>query len=144
MFLGQFEHSIDVKGRLTIPARFRELMDNGAYITQGLDPNLMVLTPPSFQRLYDRVNELSMTDPTSRQLKRLIFANAAPVNVDNAGRILIPQFLRQIANLDSNALVVGVGKHFEIWSPGLWVEQTKSLNDPATNAERFISLDLPI
>ncbi|MCD4671705.1 MAG: division/cell wall cluster transcriptional repressor MraZ [Anaerolineaceae bacterium] len=144
MFLGQFEHSIDVKGRLTIPARFRELMDNGAYITQGLDPNLMVLTPPSFQRLYDRVNELSMTDPTSRQLKRLIFANAAPVNVDNAGRILIPQFLRQIANLDSNALVVGVGKHFEIWSPGLWVEQTKSLNDPAANAERFISLDLPI
>jgi MraZ protein len=144
MFLGQFEHTIDVKGRLTIPVRFRELLNDGAYITQGLDPNLMVLTPPSFERLYDRVNELSMTDPDARQIKRLIFSNAAPVTVDNAGRILIPQFLRQFANLDSTVLVVGVGKHFEIWSPGLWAEQTLSLNDPKANAERFKNLDLPI
>ena len=144
MFLGRFEHSIDDKGRLTIPALFRGLLDNGAFITQGLDPNLMVLTTPSFERLYEKVNELSMTDPAARQLKRLIFANAAPVTLDNNGRILIPQFLRQIANLNSAALVVGVGKHFEIWSPELWEMQTASLNDSAANAERFIDLDLPI
>lgn len=144
MFLGQFEHTIDEKGRLTIPALFRQLLENGAYITQGLDPNLMVLTPPSFERLYDRVNELSMTDPTARQIKRLIFANAAPVSVDNAGRILIPHFLRNLAHLDRTALVVGVGKHFEIWSPEMWAIQTEPLNDSTANAERFVNLDLPI
>ena len=144
MFLGQFEHSIDAKGRLTIPAGFRGMLEDGAYITQGLDPNLMVLTPPSFQVLYDRVNKMSMTDPMARQLKRLIFANAAPVKLDSAGRILIPGFLREVAGLDNNALVVGVGKHFEIWSPASWDQESQNLNDPAANAERFINLDLPI
>ncbi|MDX9863563.1 MAG: division/cell wall cluster transcriptional repressor MraZ [Anaerolineaceae bacterium] len=144
MFLGQFVHAIDDKGRLTIPAGFRGLLDDGAYITQGFDPNLMVLTYPSFQTLYDRVNKLSMTDPKARDLKRLIFANAAEVKLDNAGRILIPQFLREVASLDNNALVVGVGKHFEIWSPGLWSQETQTLHDPAANAERFIDLDLPL
>lgn len=144
MFLGQFIHSLDTKNRLTIPASFRGMLDDGAYITQGLDPNLMVLTPSSFETLYGRVNELSMTDPKARDLKRLIFANAAQVKLDSAGRILIPQFLREVAGLDGTALVVGVGKHFEIWSPGLWAQHTETLKDPAANAERFIELDLPI
>jgi MraZ protein len=144
MFLGQFVHSIDTKSRLTIPASFRGMLDDGAYITQGLDPNLMVLTPPSFMALYDRVNKLSMTDPKARDLKRLIFANAAEVKLDSAGRILIPQFLREVAGIEGSALVVGVGKHFEIWSPGLWAKETETLNDPAANAARFIDLDLPI
>ena len=142
--MGQFVHAIDTKSRLTIPASFRGMLDDGAYITQGLDPNLMVLTPPSFQVLYDRINTLSMTDPKARQLKRLMFANAAPVKLDSAGRILIPQFLQEFAGLEGTALVVGVGKHFEIWSPGLWMKETETLNDPELNAERFIDLDLPI
>lgn len=144
MFLGQFVHSIDTKSRLTIPASFRGMLEDGAYITQGLDPNLMVLTPDSFLAMYDRVNKLSMTDPTARQLKRLIFANAASVKLDSAGRILIPQFLQEFAGLEGTALVVGTGKHFEIWSPGLWAKETETLNDPALNAKRFIDLDLPI
>ncbi len=144
MFLGQFVHSIDTKSRLTIPASFRGMLDDGAYITQGLDPNLMVLTPHSFQMLYDRVNQLSMTDPKARDLKRLIFANAVEVKLDSAGRILIPQFLQVFADLEDSALVVGVGKHFEIWSPEVWAKETEKLNDPVLNAERFIDLDLPI
>lgn len=144
MFLGQFVHAIDAKSRLTIPASFRGMLEDGAYITQGLDPNLMVLTPPSFQVLYDRINKLSMTDPKARQLKRLMFANAAEVKLDSAGRILIPQFLQEFAGLEGTALVVGVGKHFEIWSPGVWSKETETLNDPELNAERYIDLDLPI
>jgi len=144
MFLGQFVHSIDTKSRLTIPASFRGMLDDGAYITQGLDPNLMVLTPASFQVLYDRVNQLSMTDPKARDLKRLMFGNAAEVKLDSAGRILIPQFLQEFAGLEGTALVVGVGKHFEIWSPGVWAKATERLNDPNLNAERFVDLDLPL
>ena len=76
MFLGRYEHTIDEKGRLTIPARYRELLENGAYVTQGFDHNLIVLPAPSFEKMYEHVNQMSMTDPTARQLKRFIFSSA--------------------------------------------------------------------
>lgn len=144
MFLGQYQHTIDSKGRLTIPARFRDLLaPEGAYVTQGFDQNLMVLTVPAFEVIYQRVNRLSMTDEMARKLKRLIFSNANQVEVDKAGRILIPQFLRGNVNLDGEAAVVGVGDYFEIWSPELWAEQIAQINDAEANAQRFKALDLP-
>ncbi len=73
MFLGQYEHTVDTKGRMTIPVRFRELLEEGAYITQGFDLNLVVLTASAFERISEYVNQMSLTDPSARQLKRLIF-----------------------------------------------------------------------
>lgn len=143
MFLGQYHHTIDNKGRLTIPARFRELLAaEGAYITLGFDQNLMVLTVPSFDQIYQRINHTSMTDPTARLLKRLIFSGADQVGVDKTGRILIPQFLREAAELDSEAVVVGVGDYFEIWSPELWAGQMAQIEDAEANAQRFMALDI--
>lgn len=144
MFLGQYEHTIDEKGRLTIPARFRDLLENGAFITQGFDENLMVLTNASFEIIYARVNRMSMTNPTARQLKRLIFSHADRVEVDRAGRILIPQFLRQAAQLESAAVLVGVGDYFEIWSPGRWNEESVLLQDTEANGQRFSALNLSV
>lgn len=143
MFLGQYQHNIDSKGRLTIPARFRELLvAQGAYVTQGFENNLMVLTVPSFSQIYQRVNRMSMTDPMTRLLKRLIFSGADRVDVDKVGRILIPQFLREAASLDSEAIIVGVGDYFEIWAPAIWQEQLTQLKDVEANAQRFMTLDL--
>lgn len=143
MFLGQYQHNIDGKGRLTIPARFRELLvAEGAYVTQGFENNLMVLTVPYFNQVYQRVNRLSMTDPVARLLKRLMFSGADRVDVDKVGRILIPQFLREGASLDSEAVIVGVGDYFEIWSPAIWQEQLVQLKDVEANAQRFMTLDL--
>ncbi len=143
MFLGQYQHSLDSKGRLTIPSRFREAMiADGAYVTQGFDCNLMVLTVPAFEHISQRVNQLSMTEPTARLLKRLIFSTAELVEVDKAGRILIPEFLRFATRLESEAIIVGTGDYFEIWSPGLWAEQTAKLQDADANAQRFALLDL--
>lgn len=143
MFLGQYQHNIDSKGRLTIPARFRELLvAQGAYVTQGFENNLMVLTVPSFSQIYQRVNRMSMTDPMTRLLKRLIFSGADRVDVDKVGRILIPQFLREAASLDSEAIIVGVGGYFEIWAPAIWQEQLTQLKDVEANAQRFMTLDL--
>lgn len=143
MFLGQYQHTVDSKGRLTIPARFRDLLVlDGAYITQGFDHNLMVLTPRSFDVVYERVNRMSMTDPNARLLKRLIFSNADQVTVDKAGRILILQFLRESASIDGDAVIVGVGDYFEIWSPEIWEGQSDQLNDSEANAQRFVALDL--
>ena len=143
MFLGQYRHNIDSKGRLTVPVRFREqLAADGAYITQGFDQNLMVLTKQSFEEIYQRVNQLSLTSNMARLLKRLIFSNANQVDVDKAGRILIPQYLRTGAALDGEAVVVGVGDYIEIWSPYLWEAQIAQLQDAEANSQRFEALDL--
>jgi len=142
MFLGRYHHNLDKKGRLTIPVRFREALQEGAYLVQGFDRNLMVLTPPVFERIYHRVNALSMTDPVARQLKRLIFSAASPVEVDGAGRILIPPYLREAVALNGEAVVVGVGDYFEIWPPQDWQQQMNLLQDAEANARRFAALDL--
>ncbi|MDR3575929.1 MAG: division/cell wall cluster transcriptional repressor MraZ [Anaerolineaceae bacterium] len=144
MFLGQYEHIIDEKGRMTIPSRFRELLADGAYITQGFDQNLIVLTTSSFNSIYERVNQMSVTDPNARQLRRLMFSRADHVDFDKAGRILIPQFLRQANCLENGAMVVGVGNYFEIWSPELWKRQNDLLQDAESNNQRFAALDLPL
>jgi MraZ protein len=142
MFLGQYTHSLDPKGRLSVPARFRELLEPGAYITQGFEQNLMVLTASAFERLSTRVNEMSMTDPTARQLKRLLFATADRVEVDSSGRIRIPQFLREVAGLNGEAVIVGVGDYFEIWSSVAWQPKATELQDTEANAQRFAALEL--
>ncbi len=142
MFLGQYQHNIDDKGRLTIPARFRELLEGGAYVTQGFEQNLMVLTTPAFERISARVNEMSITDPTARELKRLLFSTADRVEPDKNGRILIPQFLREVAKLDGEAMLVGAGDFFEIWAPAPWQAQMARLQDTEANAQRFVGLDV--
>jgi len=141
MFLNQYQHSFDDKGRLTIPARFRMLPD-GAYVIQGLDRNLMVLPPDAFQVIYERLMSLSLTDPGARLLRRVILGNALQVTLDNAGRILLTQNLREFAGLQTEVIFVGQGDYFEIWSPELWQGQQEQVNDTATNAQRFATLDL--
>lgn len=144
MFMGQYEHTIDTKGRLTIPARFREFLVNGAFITQGFDNNLMVLTVDDFKRVTQRINQMSLTNPLARQLKRKIFAYAEEIVPDKLGRILIPAFLRETANLQGSAGVVGVGAYFEIWSPDLWAKQIAEIQNPEADAQRFAIFDLPL
>lgn len=142
MFLGQYRHTIDNKGRLTIPARYRELLAEGAYVIQGFDQNLMVLTSTAFESVSRRVSQMSMTDPTARQLKRLLFSTGDKVEVDRSGRILIQQFLREVAGLNSEAIVVGVGDYFEIWAPEVWEQQTTLIKDVDANSQRFVAFDL--
>jgi MraZ protein len=144
MFLGQFYHNLDEKGRLTLPARFRELLaiDDGAYLLRGFDQNLMLLTSTSFMVISERINHMSLTDPTARLLRRLIYSGTVPVEFDKAGRILLPQFLRVAAAIDSEAVIVGAGDYVEIWSPELWAGQTDQLNDVKVTADRFAALDL--
>ena len=142
MFLGQFQHNLDDKGRLMIPARFRELLAAGAFITQGFDKCLMVMTDAYFKQVYDHISAMNITDPTARLLRRLILSNAYPVDVDKIGRILVPQNLRQVIALDSEAIVAGQGEYFEVWTPASWNEQMAQLQDIETNNQRFAALDL--
>jgi MraZ protein len=142
MFLGQFQHSLDDKGRLTIPAAFRDALADGAFISQGFDLNLMVMTGAYFQQVYERINAMSITDPAARLLRRLLLSSAYQVEVDKAGRILLPQNLRQFLGMNGEAMVVGQGEYFEIWTPAEWARQMQTLQDAEANAQRFAALDL--
>ena len=142
MFLGQFQHNLDEKGRLMIPARYRELLAAGAFITQGFDKCLMVMTDAYFAQVYDRINSMNLADPTARLLRRLILSNAYPVEVDKVGRILVPGNLRQVIALNGEAIVAGQGDYFEVWNPADWNEQMDQLQDIETNNQRFATLDL--
>ena len=144
MFLGQYEHAIDDKGRLTIPAKYRDLLFEGAFITVGFDNNLMVLTSSAFNTISDRVNHMSMTAPDVRDLKRMIFGQANQAEIDKAGRMLIPSYLRDLAGLKTNLIVVGMGDYFELWSSESWVERNKSLANSVTNSKRFAAFDLSV
>ncbi len=142
MFLGQYQLSLDEKGRLTIPVAFREALGEGAFVSQGFDRNLMVMTASHFQKVYERINAMSITDPATRLLRRLILASAYQVEVDKAGRILLPQNLRQFLALNGEAMLVGQGEYFEIWTPAEWGRQMQTLQDAEANAQRFQALDL--
>lgn len=143
MFLGQFQHNLDEKGRLMIPARFREELEGGAFITQGFDKCLMVMTDSYFKQVYERINAMNLTDPSARLLRRLILSNAYPVEGDKVGRILVPQNLRAFLGVESGELVVaGQGDYFEVWTPAEWKLQMDQLQDVDANNQRFTTLDL--
>jgi MraZ protein len=141
-FLGQYQHSFDDKNRLTIPARFRDLLAEGAFITQGFDRNLMVTTTTAFEQVYSRLNALNMADQNARLMRRLILGSAFQVEIDKSGRILIPQNLRQFATLEGEVVLVGQGDYFEVWAPKLWQEQLDKLQDTEANNQRFATLNL--
>jgi MraZ protein len=143
MFLGQFQHNLDDKGRLMIPARYRDLLEGGAFITQGFDKCLMVMNETYFKQVYERIEAMNLADPTARLLRRLILSNAYPVEPDKVGRILVPQNLRSFLGIESGELVVaGQGDYFEVWTPALWQEQMAQLQDTEANNQRFSTLDL--
>jgi MraZ protein len=143
MFLGQFQHNLDDKGRLMIPARYRELLAAGAYITQGFDRCLMVMTDLHFRQVYDRINSMNPTDTSTRLLRRLILSNAYLVEVDKVGRILVPHNLREFLGIANGELIVaGQGDYFEVWAPADWQLQMDNLQDVEANEQRFAALDL--
>ena len=143
MFLGQFQHTLDDKGRLMIPARYRDLLAAGAYITPGFDKCLMVMTDAYFNEMYSIINSMNMADPTARALRRLILSNAYAVEVDKVGRVLVPQNLRQFLGVESGELIVaGQGDYFEVWASADWQAQMEDVQDVQANEQRFATLNL--
>ena len=109
----------------------------GAFMTQGFDRNLQVLTASAFQEIYRRVTSLNIADPLARLLLRLILGTATEMGVDKSNHLIIPENLKEYANLQGNILLVGQGDYFEIWAPDLWSRQETQLRDAETNSARF-------
>jgi MraZ protein len=142
MFLGLHTYFLDDDHYLTLPASFREAIAEGAYVTQGFERNLLILTGAAFQELYQRVIAMNIANPLARLLLRMILGNATPVEFDRAGRILIPDNLASFAGLEEKVILVGQGDYFEAWAPSMWETQSNDLLDTEANAERFAVLDL--
>jgi MraZ protein len=137
MFFGEYDHTLDEKGRLTIPARYRDQLTNGAYITLGFDDNLMVMRNEDFNELYHNIDGLSISDINARKLSRSIFGKAVVLEFDRSGRILLPQFLRSQVQIDSAVKLVGIGRYIEIWSPEIWKRTQADIENGEARARMF-------
>jgi MraZ protein len=142
MFLGQHHQKFNSKNQLELPSLYKELLYGGGFVMQGFDRNLLVLTNQAFQEIYERVIGMNIADPRARLLSRMILGTAAPLRVDDAGSILVPQGLRDFASLEGEAVLIGQGTHFEIWAPSEWAPQVANIQDVDANAQRFAEFDL--
>ena len=122
MFLGNYEHTIDDKGRLTIPSKFREELEGGVVVTRGLDGCLWAFSRSEWEILAEKISGLPTTNQAARNFARLMFSNASDSIPDRQGRVLIPQSLRDYAGLDPDTLLIGVMNRVEIWNPAKWSE----------------------
>lgn len=122
MFLGEYSHTVDAKGRLTIPARFRAELGLGLVITRGYQKCLAVYPQEEWLRLATKVAQMPSTSRETMAYNYLIFASASEATLDSAGRILIPAYLREYAGIENQVTIVGVNTHVEIWSPERWRE----------------------
>ena len=120
MLLGEYEHSIDPKGRLAMPAKLREGLGAKFVITKGLDGCLFVYDMEQWQKLEQKLASLPMTRKNARDFTRFLFGGACEGECDKQGRVLLPANLRQHAHLDKDAVIVGVGNHAEIWDAATW------------------------
>jgi MraZ protein len=140
LFLGKFSRTLDTRSRFSLPSTFSGQLSGGAYLTQGFDRNLQVLTSSAFQEIYRTVASLNIANPLARLLLRLVLGTAQELGVDANGQLTIPAELKQFANLQEDIFLIGQGEYFEIWSPDLWNKQEAQLRDAETNSSRFSAL----
>ena len=120
--LGQYDHTIDAKGRIIIPAKFREQMGDDFIITKGLDHQLFVYAPDEWNLFEAKLRALPISNPQARKLSRFFLVGASDVTVDKQGRITLPMQLREFAGITRDVLLAGVGNHLEIWNPDRYNE----------------------
>ncbi len=142
MFLGEYVHTIDDKGRLTIPAKFRGELATGLVVTKGIDRCLVVYPMEVWRGLKGRVAALPVTDRNARDFRRLLFAGASDVVPDGQGRINVPQPLREYAGMDGQVVIVGCDTYIEVWAPERWEGVKARVETDDDNAERWAALGI--
>jgi MraZ protein len=144
MLLGEYEHAIDEKGRITIPAKFRGELAEGIVVTKGIDRCLWLFPMEVWVELSEvKFKGLRMTDPNAREFQRQVFGAAFDSLPDKQSRFILPPLLREYANIDKQAVIIGLYDRCEIWNPDLWRERReRSDNDPEGRARQFESLGI--
>jgi len=123
LFLGEFDHAIDDKSRLAIPARFRAQLEEGLVMTRGVERCLVIYDLDAWRGVSDRIRNLNAWQEDARRMQRHFFSGAVTAQPDKLGRVVIPQFLRTYAQLEDDVTVVGVADRVEVWSRTEWQRQ---------------------
>lgn len=132
MFIGEYKHNLDSKGRVAVPAKFRKILQEGAVVTKGLDNCLFVYSQEQWEKMAEKFASLPMSQSKARAFARHMLAGAMDVEFDNQGRITLPDYLRKFAGLDKKIVIAGLYDHLEIWDEQQW-ENYKQESEQNTN-----------
>jgi MraZ protein len=143
MFIGEYSHSIDEKGRMNMPVKFRRDLSGGVVVTRGLDRCLFVYPKSQWEELAEKLSRLPITQKSSRAFARLMLAGAMEADMDAQGRMMIPEYLRTYAGVKKHVVVTGLFNRIEIWDEDAWGEyRTKTEEASGEIAESMSSLGI--
>jgi MraZ protein len=120
MFIGEYHHTIDEKGRLSVPKKFRGELEKGLVITKGLDGCLFIYTNNEWEKMSTKLNSLPLTNKNAREFKRHMTSGAMDLEIDGQGRVILPEYLREFAGIKKNVVVAGIAERIEIWDEVVW------------------------
>ena len=136
MFIGEYQHNLDTKGRLAVPAKFRSLLQEGAVVTKGLDNCLFLYSKDAWKKIAEKLANLPIGQSKARAFARHMIAGAMEIDFDSQGRVTLPEYLRLFATLDKKVIIAGLYDRLEIWNEDAWSEyKTSSEKDSAEIAE---------
>jgi MraZ protein len=131
MFIGEYTHALDPKKRLSLPAKFRQEIGKKAVLTRGLDNCLFLYPAKSWERIASKLNELPIGQADTRGFNRFMLSGAVEADIDGAGRILIPDFLKEFASLKGRVVLAGVSDRIELWNEKVWEEYKRRIERQA-------------
>ena len=143
MFIGEYQHNLDAKGRIIIPSRFRDELHNTFILTRGLDGCLTIYSLEQWEKMFVELNKLPTTKKDARSYLRMLTTRATECTLDAQGRIIIPSFLAKAVNIEKECVVVGVNDHIEIWDKKAWedyyLEASNNFEEVAENLTELIN-----
>lgn len=143
MFIGEYQHNLDEKGRVAIPAKFRGKLSEGAVVTKGLDNCLFLYTKEEWEKLATKLASLPISKANTRAFSRLMLAGAMDVQLDKQGRIVLPEYLRQYASLKKKIILAGLYNRLEIWEESEWEKYKQGTEEQSSDiAEALEGLDV--
>lgn len=129
MFIGEYSYSIDEKGRISIPVKFRSKLLEGCIVTRGLDRCLWVYSTEEWQKISEQIASLPITQKNARSFSRLMLAGAMDLNLDKAGRINLPGYLKEYSGIKNKVVICGMYNRLEIWPEDSWKEFKKGMEE---------------
>ncbi|MFD2208729.1 division/cell wall cluster transcriptional repressor MraZ [Virgibacillus halophilus] len=143
MFMGEFQHNIDQKGRIIMPSKFREDLGDSFVVTRGLDKCLFAYPLSEWKALEEKLKKLPLTKKDARAFTRFFFSGAVECEIDKQGRINIPQPLRKYANLEKECVVIGVSERIELWAKDEWEDYFEDSEESfAEISENLLDFDI--
>lgn len=140
MFLGEYEHSLDQKGRIAIPSRFRNAFVEGIVLARGYDRCIIAYPLAEWKKLADKLSSLSVTRGINRRINRSTFSSAFAQELDGQGRVLLPPSLRDYAQIKDGVIIAGVHNYLEIWGKELWGQEREIMEEQSWKIAEAIEL----